>query len=111
MSAIMTSESRLKYQFVHWLSDQFASDRRARCRSCDLKRYVLRNADLSDQGDQCLAQIGQRILASDTVADRSGTGPYKHGRAPYSVLVLLDGISHMHDTTHRSNLDQLTAAA
>ncbi len=74
--------------------------------SSDFKRELLRRTNLGDQCHQRFTQISYGILRRTAVTDRTCARPDQRGRTPHPILILFEGIRHMHDSAHPVSLDQ-----
>ena len=62
--------------------------------------HLVRWPDLFDQKFQSLTQVGKRSFLRRPVAKRGDARTKLRGAAPDAVLVLLDDVGHMNDTSH-----------
>lgn len=62
--------------------------------------HFVRWPDLFDQKFQSLTQVGKRSFLRRPVAERGDARTKLRGAAPDAVLVLLDDVGHMNDTSH-----------
>lgn len=62
--------------------------------------HLVRWPDLFDQKFQTLPQVGERSFLCRPVAERSNPRTKLRGAAPDAVLVLLDDVGHVNDTSH-----------
>ena len=62
--------------------------------------HLVRRPDFFDQKFQSLTQIGKRSFLRRAVTERGDARTKLRGAAPNAVLVLLDDIGHMNDTSH-----------
>jgi hypothetical protein len=60
----------------------------------------VRYTDLFDQQLKPGPQIRDRLFLRRAVTNSADTGPQQGGGAPYAVFILLDGVGHVHDTSH-----------
>lgn len=56
-----------------------------------------------EQGFERLAKIGDRLFLRRPFANRAHAGTKDAGGAPDAVLILLDGVGHVNDTSHKVN--------
>lgn len=56
--------------------------------------------DYIEQRFECCAQVGDRLFLSRAIADRANARPDQGGSAPHAVLILVDGVGHVNDTSH-----------
>lgn len=66
--------------------------------------HFVRWPDLFDQKFQSLSQVGKRSFLRRPVAERGDARTKLRGAAPDAVLVLLDDVGHMNDTSHRFSI-------
>lgn len=64
------------------------------------QRHLVRWPDLFDQQFQTLTQVGKRSFLRRPVTERGDARTKLRGAAPDAVLVLLDDVGHMNDTSH-----------
>jgi len=62
--------------------------------------HLVRWSDLFDQKFQSLTQVRKRSFLRRPVAERGDARTKLRGAAPDAVLVLLDDVGHMNDTSH-----------
>jgi hypothetical protein len=71
---------------------------------------LIRWPDHLKQGLKRGAQVGDRFFWRRTIADRPDTRPELGRGAPNAVLILLDGVGHVNDTSHETNYSTFLTA-
>jgi hypothetical protein len=66
----------------------------------ECQSHLVRWPDLFDQKFQPFAEIGKRGFLRRPVAERGDAGTELGSAAPDAVLVLLDDVGHVNDTSH-----------
>jgi hypothetical protein len=66
----------------------------------ECQRHLIRYPHLFDEEFQAGAQVGERLVLSLSLAERGHTGTKLGGGAPDAVLILLDDVGHVNDTSH-----------
>jgi hypothetical protein len=56
--------------------------------------------DLFNQKLEPVAEVRKRLFAGRAVTDSTDARPEQRGGAPHAVLVLLDAVGHVNDTSH-----------
>jgi hypothetical protein len=66
----------------------------------ECQRHLVRYPYLFDEEFQTGTQVGERLVLSRSLTERSHTGAELGRSAPNAVLVLLDDVGHVNDTSH-----------
>lgn len=66
----------------------------------ECQSHLVRYADLFDQEFQPLTEVVKRGFSRWSIAERGNAWAQGSGAAPHAVLILLDDVGHVHDTSH-----------
>lgn len=75
-------------------------------KSGDVERQseFVRYPDFFDQKLKSGAQICDRLFRRRTIANSADAGPEQGRGAPNPILVLLDGVGHVYDSSHTTSV-------